>query len=105
MKRAIAGIGVCAGLLSVGAVLTAAPAGADCTDASMRAGCESAEKVASTETVTVTRTRTTTSTTTTTTTRTKTVTATVTRTRTAASGVVGDYRGTPDGPAVVERPN
>ncbi|WP_156485596.1 hypothetical protein [Tsukamurella pseudospumae] len=106
MKRAVAGLGVCAGLLSVGAVLTAAPAGADCTGASVRTGCAAGEQVARTVTVTVTRTKTTTSTTTTTktTTSTTTVTATASGTR-SASAVVEGERVAPAGTVVAEHPN
>lgn len=86
MKRAVAAIGACAGLLSVAAVLVSTPAA-------------TAESPTRTKTVTVT------STTTTTKTSTTTVTATVTRTRAAASVVIEGERTTPDGPVVAQRPN
>lgn len=106
MKRAIAAIGACAGLVTVGAVLTAGPAGADC-GAAARDDCVVQRDATRTETVTVTRTKTTTSTTTTTTTttRTTTVTVTATRTRAAALGVARVGHDPADGPVVTARPD
>ncbi|WP_147276633.1 hypothetical protein [Tsukamurella tyrosinosolvens] len=103
MKRAIVGIGACAGLLTAGAVLTAAPAGADCA-VGARDDCAAQRDATRTETVTVTRTKTTTSTTTSTTTRTTTVTVTATRTRTAALAVARGAHDPASGPVVAERP-
>lgn len=104
MKRAIAAIGACAGLLTTGAVLTAAPAGADCTAAS-REDCAVQRDATRTETVTVTRTKTTTSTTTVTSTRTRTTTVTVTATRTRTAGAVDltEFAHV-NGPVVTEAP-
>ncbi|CAM3447643.1 hypothetical protein [Tsukamurella hominis] len=106
MKRGIAAIGACAGLVTVGAVLTAGPAGADCSAGAVQ-DCAAQRDATRTETVTVTRTKTTTSTTTTTSTRTRTTTVTVTATRTRAASVgVGRVGHAPaDGPVVTARPD
>ncbi len=105
MKRAIAAIGACAGLLTVGAVLTAGPAGADCASVSARDDCAVQRDATRTETVTVTRTKTTTTTTTSTTTLTTTVTVTATRTGAAAGAVAEIVTAPADGPVVAARPN
>lgn len=108
MKRAIAAISACAGLVTVGAVLTAGPAGADCSAGALQ-DCAAQRDATRTETVTVTRTKTTTSTTTTTSTRTRTTTVTVTvtatRTRAASVGVGRVGHAPADGPVVTARPD